>query len=835
MSTFKGHGCEAVVPEAASTIIRSRQGRAWGYDRLIPLALVLLVGALFGRSVTFDFVNYDELQHVIDNPEIRSLKPSIIWQTFSDFSKRSYYPVRQLSFAVDYAFWGLRPGGYHLTNVVLHALSTCLLYLLLLRALRRLACNPGDPLDVPAASAANLRLSIAAGLGAALFAVHPVVVEPVTWVSGREELLMVLFGLSCLHAHQSARELAERKRRGETISTWRLWSWRLAAWLSFVCACLSNAVGAIIPALVLMHDLVIGRVRSVRHLLLAHGPMWLLAGGVVALKLAHRSVRSPTDRLPLLVDMTTAERLYTAISIYAYDCRTILWPRGLILAYPNLLVQSFFALCTLMGLLLIVFTLCLLWRLRRSPVALAGALWFLLALAPSAQLVPHHIFRADRFLYLPMAGLAWVAAAALAAAFRVPSRGWPSGLAWGMVLAVLGALTWQQIGQWRNTVTLFTHCIRFNPLDPQSYNIRAMAYSESRQHELALHDLDRAVELAPADAGYRINRARVHSDLGHLKEAILDYNQAITLQSTDTDVYNKRGLALLKEGRYDQAIQDFGRAAALQLKDASAYFNRANAYMGQQNEDAAIADYTEALRLQPEYVEALNNRGSAYLNKGQDAQAVADFEHTLKLNPSYAKAYLNLGSLHARRDRYPQAIESFNRALALEPQNGEAVLSRARAYLRSGRADLAAADYERFTAKEPKHAAAHKEWGNACAAMKAFDLAIEHYSRSIELAPDDTDGYNRRGISLAERGDVDAAIRDFTKAIELSPADASGYANRGIAFARRREIDQARQDWQRVIELDSTGQLGAKARRSLEHLLAQPAAAGGEASHSQPG
>jgi hypothetical protein len=184
-----------------------------------------------------------------------------------------------------------------------------------------------------------------------------------------EELLMVLFGLLCLHFHQSARRLEERRiQHGNgAASFFHVWKWHALAWLCFVLACMSNAVGAVIPAIVLMQDLVIGRVRSVRRILTGNLPMWAIAVGAVLLKLSHQDIPSVTQNLRTLVNMPPSERFYTALSLYAYNWWTIVWPRHLILAYPNLLVISFFAICSLAGLALVVLTLVVLWRLRHRP------------------------------------------------------------------------------------------------------------------------------------------------------------------------------------------------------------------------------------------------------------------------------------------------------------------------------------------------------------------------------------------------------------------------------------------------------------------------------------
>lgn len=816
----------AFSPAMHFMTLRSRSTCRRRHESIVLLVLVVLVAVWFGRAVGFEFINYDENSHVVENPLIRNLSPASIWAMFTDLSGRSYYPVRHLSFAIDYAVWGLEPAGYHLTNVILHAVNTGLLFLLIVRGIRRIEgesrrkaydLRPSACQDEQRGSE-ELRWTIAAGAGAALFAIHPVMAEPVSWVSGREELLMVFFALLCLHSHQTARQLEDSRCRGELLSAWPGRFRHGLAWTCFLLACMSNAVGAVVPALVLMHDLFIERVRSFRRIVAGNWPMWAMAVGVVLLKLSHQEVQPPGETPRTLLTMSFAERLYTVLSLYGQNLKTVVWPTELFLIYPNLLVRSLFATSALVGVLMASLTLAVLWRLRARPLALAGLVWFLLALAPSAQILPHHIFRADRFLYLPMAGVAWVAtAAALAGLGQIRWR-LPTTFVLLTVVGILGGLTWRQVGLWRDTVSIFSHTIRHHSLNPQPFNLRAIAHFEAGRQASALEDFNQAIELGPGDAGYYVNRARVYAALGRHAEAADDFGHAISLQSADSDAYSKRGLLYMEQKQYDLAVEDLGRAIALQVQDATARFNRGNAYAGLERLEEAVADFTEAIRLQADYIEAYNNRGSVYLQMGRDTEALADFRRAVELDPAYVGGHVNLGSFLARQGSYGEAIAHFTQALLTEPTHAKALFARARAYALSGRPELAAADYGRLVIVEPMNAAVHKEWGNACAAMRDFDQALRCFTRAIELAPAEPDTCNRRGILLAEQGRLDQAIADFDRAIELNPADPSGYANRGLAFVRRGQIDRARADWQRVLELDPDGPVGARARRSLERL-----------------
>ncbi|MHC4405047.1 MAG: hypothetical protein ACYTG0_35820, partial [Planctomycetota bacterium] len=204
---------------------------------LAAIALACLVVAVFFPMLRHDFVQYDVSDQLLENPHAQSLTWGNLGYLFTSRCTTSYYPIRTLTFALDYGLWGPNASGFKLTNGLIHLANVLLVFWLVLRLLRGRLWATADPLD-------SRWTAPAAALAAGIFAVHPVVVEPVAWIAGREELLMTLGALGTIHLHVTARRLAERGRAARAAAC------HLGAALSCAAACLSNAVAAVIPALV---------------------------------------------------------------------------------------------------------------------------------------------------------------------------------------------------------------------------------------------------------------------------------------------------------------------------------------------------------------------------------------------------------------------------------------------------------------------------------------------------------------------------------------------------------------------------------------------------------
>ncbi|MBN1676522.1 MAG: tetratricopeptide repeat protein [Kiritimatiellae bacterium] len=638
-------------------------GRLW--RRVWPAVLVLLVLGVFLQTVRYAFTNYDENFQVVDNPLIRSLAPANMARIFSRFSLTNYYPVRVLSFAVDYAVWGLDPSGYHLTNVLVHAANVWLLWLL---AAGLLASRAPDARTGAAASGPGWAAACAF-CGAGLFAVHPVVVEPVAWVGGREELLMLLFGLLCLHAHRKALAAGAAARA---------WRWRALAVLACVLSCLSNVVGAIVPAIVLAHDSCLhgagrGSDPASEH---AHPARpacswYLLPIGLVTVvikKVADHLAR-PVGWVAEGTDLSIAARLLTIPDTFWLNVRTLLWPRHLAVIYPAQVPTGILEPGVILGVVLIGAVAAWIgFSRRRRPLLCFGFVWFVLGLAPSAQILPHHIFRADRFLYLPLAGLALAVSAGLGvwprrAALRRPVLGVAV-----LLLAGLGFLSARRAAVWRDSLTLFRDCLQTHP-----ESVKALV---------------------------------------------------------------NVGDALLREGRLAEAMPAFSRALALDPDDADAHFNCANALLKAGSIELAAFHYSQAVALFPAHVRAHNNLGTVLLRKRELAAAERHFRHAVQVDPRNVDYRCNLGAVLADLGQLDAALTELREVLELFPGSTAARFNMGLIHARKGDWQAARRCYEDVLARDAAHFPAAYQLGRLLARQGDRAGAMAALARAVQLRPD---------------------------------------------------------------------------------------------------
>ncbi|MFC1597659.1 hypothetical protein ACFL5Q_06965 [Planctomycetota bacterium] len=602
------------------------QGR--GPTLLAAAGLVCLVWAVFFPVLDFAFIEYDVRQQLLDNRYVQALSGENLGHIFTSRCATSYYPIRTLTFAVDHQLWGLNPRGFKLTNGLIHLANVLLVFWLVLRLFRHAAASRGSP---------NGRQDVCvAAFSAGLFAVHPVVVEPVTWVAGREELLMLLGTLGCVHFHITARRLDEEgvKRRRATACY-------VGAALCCGVACLSNAVAAVIPLLIVAWD----------GLTLAGPKLWRIFWGTSALwvigiaTLVIKTRGPDTGVVMAEAETFSAEWVMLILNVYWLNLTTLVWPTKLAVSYSPITPEGFLAPGVILGGIAMGATCVILWGLRRRRLALFGLIWFVLALGPVSQIIPHHIHRADRFLYLPLAGLVVGVAMALRPALdalNAPARlvGMSGMGVLGLVL--LAALSAGQVRTWRNGVRVWENCVRVDPNNAYAHDALADVLREQGQ----------------------LRRARYHYE----KAMELDYNNDKALHL----------FALQLATCEDEQLRNYGEAIRLARR-------------------ACELSQWKA----PEYRRGLATVYSAFAaslaNRGESGRAAENFSHAIRADPEYDLPHYNLALLLASCPdatiRNPEeAVRLARRAYELtDHPAAQHMYILAQVYAAAGRVDEAAA------------------------------------------------------------------------------------------------------------------------------------------------
>ena len=698
----------------------------------VCLGLALLVVLVFGKVVSYDFVNYDDGGYVYDNPHVAQglTTRSVAWALTTGHNG-NWHPVTWISHIVDVELFGLKrgrdasalagPGGHHLTNVVLHLLNTLLLFLVL---------KAMTDAIWPAAWVA------------ALFAVHPMHVESVAWVSERKDVLSGLFWMLTMLAY-----VAYTRRR--TVPRYVL-----------VMAIYAVGLGAktmlvTLPCVLLLLDFwPLGRVkpgaRRMGHA--ARGPAnpqsairnsqftWLILEKVPLFALAAAAsvvtviVERSAGTVHSLEVMSSGQRLINVLTSYQTYITKMVWPSGLAVLYPLQINELSVWRACLAFLLLAAATIAAFRYRHRWPWYCVGWLWFLGTLVPVIGFVQigSHAY-ADRYTYLPFVGLF----IALGYGLRMALGDWPYGRA-VLAAAVVAALTtcaWVQTSYWQNSLTLFSRAVAVTTLNHTAHNNLGNALTELGRPREAVVQYRHALRIKPDYARAHYNLGLVLPGQGKTAEAIEHYRQALRFKPDFADTHYNLGLTLQGQGKIAEAIEHYHQALKIKPEFAMAHNNLGLALQAQGEIVEAIEHYHRALRIKPDEVVVHYNLGVVLQGQGKTAEAIEHYHRTLQINPDYADAYNNLGNALQSQGKIAEAIEHYYQALRIKPDFAKAHCNLAITLQDQGRPED----------------------------------AITHYQEALRIKPDSAETHNTLGIVFAKQGQLVDAARCFEQAVRLKP------------------------------------------------------------------
>ncbi len=611
----------------------------------VVLTLVVLATYVFLPTLAAGFV-YDDVMTVVSNHLIDRLSWDTLAQLFSGFHLNDYYPVFYTSLAIDRAIWGFKPNGYHLTNLLIHAVNAVLVYALVLRMVRRVAGTHGQGVGSGGRWVAVL--------AAVAFVVHPNHVEAVAWVSGRKVLLATFFGLLAVHAC-----IEGPGGRG------RRWLSLAAGLLCTILACMSNVYALVVPALIVLCDRYVGG-RSWHKAVWRNVPFIVVAGGAVALKMLSRigGVTRPGQ-------FTSREDwLLTTVAIYGRNVLSLFTTQERNVLYANQTVDSITSPAFLGGLLAVVVTLILLRRLRHRPLWMTGLLWFILALGPTSQLARHHILRADRYLYLPGIGACLLAGLLAAGLWRWSGR-WLWRVTLGLVFLVV-AVRWTSASRgrtfdWKDDASLWAASLRQDERNADAHQSLGTALMRAGALDEALRHLRRAIELNPRQADAYNTMSALMIQLNRLPEAVDAGAKAVACRPGFAEAQFNYGLALTMVGRYEDAIRQFQEGLVSAPGDLGAYYHMGEAFRRMSRFDEAIRAFEKALSLNGRYIEARYALAMSLAAKGQTDRARQEWEACVTAQPEFAEAHCRLAELILAKGEYANAIARYRTAVAARP------------------------------------------------------------------------------------------------------------------------------------------------------------------------
>ena len=624
---------------------------------LICLLLALAVAAIYEPVRHFKFINYDDQVYVTENSFVqRGLTWSGVKWAFSHSHSSNWHPLTWISHEMDWQLYGKNAGGHHLTNVLFHGLNTLLLFLVFKRM-----------------TSAVWRSAFVA----ALFALHPLHVESVAWVSERKDVLSTFFGLLSLWAYaryvendEGQMTKAKRNPKPEIrnpkpdsasvanhhplfVALHSRFYW--LALLLFACSLMSKAMLVTLPFVLLLLDFwplqrfsfplrnTKHETRNTEHA--AMTPLRLLLeklpffGLTIASSLITVWAQKSGGSVRSLAAIPLGLRVENALVSYLVYIRRMFWPSGLAIFYPYPKAIAFWQ-AGGAALLLAVVSWVVIKQAKRRPWLIVGWLWYLGTLVPVLGLIQVGMqSSADRYTYVPLIGLfvmlVW-GGADLAA--RWPrSRGGFVRIAL-IVLAGCAGLSWLQTQFWRDSRSLF--------------------------------------------------------------------EQALKVTDRNFIAHQNLGAALMEEGQLDRAEMQF----------------------------------KEALRIEPDFAEAENNLGTVLFKRNQLEEAGAHYLRAIELRRAYEAAYINLGLLYAKQENWAEAASQFEKAISIDGGKAGTHRNLAGALLKQGKTNEALSEFERAVRLEPTMAAAHFQAHLILAGQNRMEEAIAHLEQAVRVAPDGVDG-----------------------------------------------------------------------------------------------
>ena len=633
------------VPQSIFSVRVFMRGRTlpfWQGGLIIFLVFLAYLPALRGGFVWDDDSWTTNLSALFQN--VSGL--CSIW--FQPTALQQYYPLSGTTFWLDYQLWKFWTTPYHIENVLLHGLAAVLFWRLLLQ------------LEVPGA-----------WLASALFALHPLMVESVAWITERKNVLSLVLYLAAFLAY--LRYCAHRAARDDPQGTKAIrhpLRFYILALVLFLAALLAKTTSFSLPAAILLINWWRRRQIQWRVDVLPTLPFFALAIGLcmVTAWLEKNHVGAQGSDFTL----SFPQRCLVAGRAFWFYLGHLFWPADLCFVYPRWQPdpgsgwQWLFPV-TALG------TLFTLWlartRIGYGPVTAlffyVGTLFPVLGFMNAYGM--RYSFVWDHWVYLPALGII-----ALVAALVVRAGEWlhRPAMVYGfaaIVLPVLALLTWRQAGKFSDMETLWQRTLATNPDCWLAHNNLGLWFKNQGQIEKAMDHYQRAIEINPNFSEAQCNVGNVLTVQGRFDDAIKHYTKAIELEPNYYFALNNLGLALTAQGRLDEAIENYRKAIEINPNFAEALNNLGLALSTKGRWDEAIENYRQAVRAKPNYGEALDNLGFALAAQGQLDEAIEDYRQAIEADANHPEAFFHLGLAFGQMGRTREAVVQFREALRLNP------------------------------------------------------------------------------------------------------------------------------------------------------------------------
>lgn len=570
--------------------------------------ILLLTFLLFYNTLTNNFVNLDDSGYIKDNPDIKSLSAKNIAAIFSSFYNANYHPFTTLSYAIEYNLFGLNAKPYHFVNLFIHLLNTLMVF--------RLIKKISGKLEV-------------ASITALFFAIHPMHVESVAWISERKDLLYSFFficGLSTYYEYTHA-----------TANKNKLYIYTI---LLFLCSLMSKSTAIIFPLMLLIFDYYFRRGWK-KKVLFEKIPFFLLSlvFGVITILSQKSAGAINADLMP---DYNLFQRFFIVCYTTSYYIVKLLLPFNLAVLHFAPTELPYYYYLSPLFLLLLAFLVYKSRTMKRELIF--GLLFYLAGVSLTSQIIPvGYTVVSERYSYLPYIGLFFIMGCFYAAVqnknYFVKLKPVINYLLAGVTLFFI-IITFQRNKVWQNSINLFTDLVKKYPDQAHAHFILAKNLIDIPDLNAAWASINRAIELDPKMPESYFYRGNIYYGQVNYAAALNDYLKAIELNPTYSEAYYNIGVTYNTTNRFQESIEPLTKAISITPNEYM-YQTRASSFFNLRRLQEAADDYTKAIAINPKLGQAYFNRGATYLNMEQRANACADWKTASGLGFTKADEMIN--------------------------------------------------------------------------------------------------------------------------------------------------------------------------------------------------
>jgi tetratricopeptide (TPR) repeat protein len=688
------------------------------HTRYFGLMLCLVLAAatfgIYWQVTNHDFVSFDDNVYVTQNAHVQAgvTKKNVIW-AFTTLDANFWHPLTWLSHMLDYELFGLDAGMHHLTNLLFHIANTLLLFWVIKRMTGALWQS---------------------AFVAALFALHPLHVESVAWISERKDVVSTLFWMLTMWAYVRYTERPGVNRY-------------LLILFFFALGLMSKPMIVTLPFVLLLTDYwPLGRFKRAQEdkvngpnltsfspfrVICEKIPLLALAAvfSVVAFFAQGDAVQSPGE-FPFKF------RIYNALVSYLSYIKKMFWPTDLSVFYPYPKIIPLWQVAG-SGLLLLFLSVVVIRMAKRHPYLSVGWFWYLGTLVPVIGLVQvgAHAM-ADRYTYIPLIGLFVIIA------WGIPDllRKWPHrkpalAILAGLVLSVFVVFAWLQARHWKDSISLFTHAIDVTTDNWLAHNDLGFPLAQQGRNSDAIRHFSEALRIKPDYWEGHVNLGNTLALVGRLEEAMNHFREALRINPENFEAHRMLGTVLGIQGKFE----------------------------------AAVNHLDKALQINPTDQETQKNLKIALEKMGKQENADRRYREVLENDPNNEEAHMQLARLFETQDRFDDAIKHYKEAIRIDPENPNAHYNLGNILARQGAYEEAITHYMRVLRVNPDSADTHNNLGIVLARKGNLEKAVKHYSESLRIDPGSVRAHYNLGTVFERKGRLKEAAKHYNDSLRIDP------------------------------------------------------------------